>query len=234
MLYIHSRRVKARRDPQVEMPTVEVRDELPEEEDLSFWDSSWEREITPIVDQTINQIVLEFIDFPYLHRTADSLHCEFFRVLASHRTLNHTYPLDKWSSQPLHKNWPYNPVDLTAGYLDLCIFSPTLFKISSTEEFTQGHIRPIISIEIGLDDRLEQLEQRAKKFQHNGQGYLIHLVRPGIQDDFKAVEEFLLAGQEQGLKTAYVRLTEEHAYYKLINGKEIKKIEASNGDSCLI
>jgi hypothetical protein len=231
MLYIHSRRVKARRDAQAEADTTDVRcydTPVPEETDISLWDSSWETEITPIIDQTINQIVLEFTDFPYLHRSADSIHCEFFRVLASHRVLNHTYPLDKWSSQPLHKGWPYNPTDLTAGNLDLCIFSPTLLRISSAEDFREGRIRPTLAIEIGLDNDLEHLKHSAEKLQHNGQGYLIHLVREEMQDDFEAVEMFLRLSEENGVKTAYVRLTETHAFYKLINGKEIKRIELSN------
>jgi len=231
MLYIHSRRVKARRDTQADAETTDVRcydTVASEEQDISLWDSSWETEVTPIIDQTINQIILEFIDFPYLHRVADSIHCEFFRVLASHRALNHTYPLDKWSSQPLHKGWPSNLSDLTLGNLDLCIFSPTLLKISSVEDFREGRTRPVISIEIGLDDDLTRLKHRAEKLEHNGQGYLIHLVRAEVNDDFEAVEMFLRVSEESGIKTAYVHLTETDAFYKLINGKEVKKIELSH------
>lgn len=233
MLYIHSRRVKARRDAQENTEVADVRcydTPVSEEEvDISLWDASWETEITPIIDQTINQIILEFIDFPYLHRSADSIHCEFFRILASHRALNHTYPLGKWSSQPLHKGWPYHPTDATAGNLDLCIFSPTLLRINSIEDFREGRIRPVLAIEIGLDDDLLHLKHSAEKLQHNGQGYLIHLVREGINDDFEAVEAFLRLSQENGIKTAYVRMAETYAFYKLINGKEIKRIELSIG-----
>jgi len=232
MLYIHSRRVKARRDAEAETTDVRCYDtpvSASEEVDISLWDSSWETEVTPVIDQTINQIVLEFIDFPYLHRSADSIHCEFFRVLASHRALNHTYPIGKWSSQPLHGGWPCNPADLTAGNLDLCIFSPTLLRISSVEDFREGRIRPVLAIEIGLDDDLVHLKHRLEKLQHNGQGYLIHLVREEVSDDFEAVETFLRLVEESGVKTAYVRLTETHGFYKLINGKEIKRVELSTG-----
>jgi hypothetical protein len=234
MLYIHSRRVKARTNAQADAQTTDVRcydtpTSAAEEVDIALWDSSWETEVSPIIEQIINQIILEFIDFPYLHRVADSIHCEFFRVLASHRALNHTYPMGKWSSQPLHKGWPCNSAELTDCYLDLCVFSPTLLRISSVEDFREGRIRPVLAIEIGLDDDLIRLKRRAEKLQHNGQGYLIHLVREEVVDDFEAVEAFLRLSEENGIKTAYVRMTETHAFYKLINGKEIKKIELSIG-----
>ena len=54
-------------------------------------------------------------------------------------------------------------------------------------------------------------------------GYLIHLVRDEVEDDFEAVEEFLLGCPHA--KTAYVRINTPMAFCKLISSTSIETMD---------
>jgi len=191
--------------------------------------SAWERTAKLAVEQAIDQLVLEFMEFPYLHRVEHSIHCELFRILSNRKIFSRTYPMGRWVSQPVHKEWPeYLPRPEKGnrrGNFDLCVLSPESLRTCSFEEFRAGRIRPSIVIEIGLDYDLSHLRADAEKLKNSGisASYLVHLVRQDVGDDFDAVEEFLLQVEA---KAAYARLTSSHAFYKLINDDEIQSIEA--------
>ena len=91
------------------------------------------------------------------------------------------------------------------------------------EEFIEGKIAPAIAIEIGLDDKWKHLRNDLNKLSDSSVsfGYVIHLVRHNVSDDFDTVEKLILEGATK-VKTAYGRLTGDKAFYKLTNDKEIK------------
>jgi len=189
----------------------------------------WEIKAASVVEDTINQFLLEFINFPYLHRREHSIHCELYRLLVSRRFLSGNYPMGRWFSQLVHKEWPERSQRLgkaQRGTIDLCILSPETLKSCSLQEFLEGQIEPTIAIEIGLDYNLKHLRQDSKKLleSHTNHGYLIHLIRQNFTDDFDAVEQFVL-DKSLNLKTAYARLTSSQAFYKLTNGMEIKRMQ---------
>jgi hypothetical protein len=175
-------------------------------------------------EECIDQFVAEFIEYPYLHRREHSIHCELFRILASRKMFGRIYPIGRWMTQPLHKEWPecvVRPDKGSRGEVDICVIAPERIKNATFREFIDGRIKPTIAIEIGLDYGLSHLTQDAAKLRNSGveNSYLIHLVRQDVSDDFKAVEKFIL---NCGLKAAYAHLTSSQAFYKFLSDKEIK------------
>lgn len=190
--------------------------------------SSWELNARMAIEQSIDQFILEFIEFPYLHRVEHSIHCELFQVLAGRKIFSRTYPMGRWLTQPIHKEWPeYIPRPENGnrrGNFDISVLAPERLRSCSFTDFREGRIQPSIVIEIGLDYDIDHLSADADKLKNSGieDSYLIHLVRKDVVDDFNAVERFLL---ECGLKTAYARLTSSQAYYKLIGDCTIRSID---------
>ncbi|MBZ5515443.1 MAG: hypothetical protein LAN62_11520 [Acidobacteriia bacterium] len=187
--------------------------------------SSWEQNAKLATEQCIDQFVAEFMEFPYLHRVEHSIHCELFKILSSRKIFSRTYPMGRWMSQPIHKEWPeYIPrpeKGTRRGNFDLCVLAPEHLRSCAFNDFRQGRIRPSIVIEVGLDYDLAHLSQDAAKLKNSGieNSYLVHLVRQDFVDDFAAVEKFLL---NCGIRSAYARLTSSRAFYKLLNDSEIK------------
>ena len=189
--------------------------------------SSWEQNAKLATEQCIDQFVAEFMEFPYLHRVEHSIHCELFKILSSRKIFSRTYPMGRWMSQPVHKEWPeYIPrpeKGTRRGNFDLCVLAPEHFRSCAFNDFRQGRIRPSIVIEVGLDYDLAHLSQDAAKLKNSGieNSYLVHLVRQDVADDFAAVEKFLL---NCGVRIAYARLNSSRAFYKLLNDGEIKSV----------
>lgn len=189
--------------------------------------SSWEQEAKLATERCIDQFVADFMEFPYLHRVEHSIHCELFKMLSSRESLGQRYPMGRWTSQPIHKEWPeYVPrpeKGTRRGNFDLCILAPERFKSCAFNDFREGRIRPSIVIEIGLDYDLEHLQQDAAKLRNSGieNSYLVHLVRQDVADDFEKLEEFLL---NCGVRNAYARLTSSRAFYKLLDDREIRNV----------
>lgn len=186
--------------------------------------SAWEQNAKSIVEETINQLILEFIDFPYLHRREHSIHCELYKMLSNRRIFGNMYPMsNNWFSQPVHKEWPENiENDGRRGAFDLCIISPRQLQTCSFQDFKEGRITPIIGIEIGLDYELDHLRKDERELLNSGilHGYLVHLVRQDVTDNFAAIEDVVL---ESRLHTAYAHITNSLAFYKLIHHTEIKQ-----------
>lgn len=189
--------------------------------------SKWEVDARIAVEQSIDQFIIEFLEFPYLHRVEHSMHCELFKILSGRKIFASTFPMGRWITQPIHKEWPeYLPRPEKGnrrGNFDICVLSPERMKSSSFQEFREGRIEPSFAIEIGLDYDIQHLKADSAKLINSGvrDSYLIHLVRPEVADNFEAVEQFLL---ETSIKTAYARLTNSQAFYKLVNDKEIRSV----------
>jgi hypothetical protein len=193
--------------------------------------STWEMRAKLAVENSIDQFILEFIESPYLHRVEHSVHCELFRILTSRRIFSRTYQMGRWSTQPIHKEWPEclprPDKGNRRGNFDLAVLSPDQLKACSFGDFREGRLRPCIAIEIGLDYPLrDHLCPDAAKLKNSGvpHSYLIHLVRQDFSDDFDAVDRFVL---ECDIKTAYARLTSSRAFYKLVNDDQVRSIEIS-------
>ena len=189
--------------------------------------SSWEQNAKLATEQCIDQFVVEFMEFPYLHRVEHSIHCELFKIMSGRKIFSRTYPMGRWMSQPVHKEWPeYIPrpeKGTRRGNFDLCVLAPERFRSCAFNDFREGRIRPSVVIEVGLDYDLAHLSQDAAKLKNSGieNSYLVHLVRQDFADDFAAVEKFLL---NCGIRVAYARLTSSRAFYKLLNDAEIKSV----------
>ena len=190
--------------------------------------SSWESNARAAVEQSIDQFILEFIEFPYLHRVEHSVHCELFQILAQRKIFSRTYPMGRWLTQPIHKEWPEYLArpekGNRRGNFDLSVLAPDRLKSCSFSEFREGRVRPSIVIEVGLDYDLGHLTQDAAKLKNSGieDSYLVHLVRQDVTDNFDAVEQFLL---DCGLRTGYARLTSARAFYKLMSDEKIRSVE---------
>ncbi len=194
--------------------------------------SEWEEKAKEIVEKSIDQFILDFIDFPYLHRVEHSIHCELYKTLSNGRLLGNQYPLgDDSISQAVHKEWPeYKPrpgKGNRRGSFDLSIVSPEQLRLSTIKDFRYGRIKPFIAIELGLDYKLDHLDQDLYKLKNSEikNGYLIHLVREQyVSDNFNEMEGFILEDVHDPVKVAYARISDSMIYYKLVQEKDIKVI----------
>lgn len=189
--------------------------------------SLWEERASKIVEENIDQFILEFIEFPYLHRREHSIHCELYKLLANSRILGGHYPMGRRFSQLIHKEWPESfqrRKKSQRGTFDLCILSPEILQNCNIEEFLCGRIAPAIAIEFGLDYNLKHLQNDLEKLSESriNFGYIIHLLRQNFSDDYDAVERLILKNNTN-VKTAYARLTSYDVFYKLTNDSEIKR-----------
>jgi hypothetical protein len=195
--------------------------------------TEWMERAVSAVERVLDQFVLQFIDFPYLHRVEHSIHCELYRLLSNERIFANTCPMNRWVSQSIHKEWPeYKPrpdKGNRRGNIDLCIIAPKKLVSCTYEQFRHGRIEPDIAIEIGLDYRIRHLKEDSRKLLNSsiGHGYLVHLVRQDVPDNYDAVEAFLLSHTLGNLKTGYAKLCGTQAAYKLVNDREIGRMRIS-------
>lgn len=182
--------------------------------------SRWDGLAISIVSKAIDQLVLDFIEFPYLHRGEHSIHCELFRILKSHTVFATTYPMGQRQTQCVHKEWPRRGTS-AGGHIDLCILSPDDLKSCSYRDFQFGHLRPAIGIEMGLDNDLGHLLDDETKLlaSESRTCFLVHLVREGVIDNFEAIERLLF---QTSCRTAYARITSERAFVKLVDDVEVR------------
>jgi hypothetical protein len=200
-------------------------------ENTKDYGSSRIEEAITIVEQSINQLVQDFIQFPYLHRVEHSLHCELFRLLSNQRLFMTKLPIDGWLSQPIHKEWPeWMPRPEKGnirGNFDFAIILPEDFNTCLLKDYRNGRIKPPIVIEIGLDYGIDHLKGDANKIINSNiiQGYLVHLLRDEKVSDLESLEDFLLTAERDhsSLKTAYAGVTKALVAYKLIGDTIITK-----------
>jgi len=189
-------------------------------------ESAWFQSAVAATERAINQLALEFIEQPYLHRVEHSIHCRLFELLSSQQVFRRSIPVGKWETQPIHKEWPeYIPRKEKGdrrGAFDLAILSPERAKSLGVTDFRTGRVRPCIAIEMGLDYGLGHLDNDRRKLLNSGMGhgYLVHFVRQDFRDDFDAVERLVLGEP----RAAYVHHLGTHARVKLLGDLEIREV----------
>lgn len=108
-----------------------------------------------LVEQAIDQLVLEFVELPFLHRVEHSLHCELYALLTANRTLGRPYELaDGTPVQLVHKEWPetkVRPGKSGRGNFDMVVLDPAAVAKSSIADFEDGRVEPAVVIEVGLN-----------------------------------------------------------------------------------
>ena len=190
-------------------------------------DDPWVASAKDLVEQSIDQLVEQFIEFPYLHRVEHSIHAQLFWIMMAHAELAQRVPIgnDLGITQLVHKEWPETkprPGD-RRGNFDISVLSPKLVReCPSMAAFRTGRLNAPIVIEMGLDCDAEHLAADADKLMNSQpkHGYLIHLVRESPRDP---LAEDVILGIEStyGIKTAYVSRVGTRTVFKRVNDQTL-------------
>jgi hypothetical protein len=190
-------------------------------------DDDWIRRARPVVEMAIDQLVLEFLEFPYLHRVEHSLHTRLATVLAAQPLLGRLVPLgDRIDvTQLIHKEWPETlPREEKGnrrGNFDLAVLSPGVLRhCPSLLHFRQGRLAAPFVIEMGLDYDYEHLAGDHAKLLNSAvsHGYLVHLARETPRD--LRVEQLVLERQGN-IRAAYALVVGRQRYVKLLDDTQI-------------
>ncbi len=213
-------------EPEVSRNVAEVLDLLSSAR-YSPDDDSWLPNAKALVERSIDSLVHDFLQFPYLHRVEHSIHAELFHIMMSHEELAQRVPLgnELAKTKLVHKEWPENVARQgnRRGNFDLTVLTPQLLRgCPSIRAFRDGHLHAPIVIEMGLDYNAHHLAGDAKKLINSKpkHGYLIHLVRELPREP---VAEQIILGIEAkfGIKTAYAWTAGGQAAVKFVNDKAI-------------
>ncbi len=187
-------------------------------------DWPWIERAVGIVEQSLDELVFEFLRVPYLHRVEHSLHARLFAILAAQPHLSGELPLsDGTLTQPIHKEWPETvPSPATRrGNFDLVILSPALLHLHRVDTFRAGNIPAPIVIELGLDYGAAHLAQDAEKLIQSQvrHGYLVHFTRRKASD--KEIELI----RDPGDRTKVAFASSAHpGQFKLVNGPDVEAV----------
>lgn len=190
-------------------------------------EDSWLPKAKDLVEQSIDRLVQEFLEQPYLHRVEHSIHAELFHIMMSHSELAQRVSLGSHSAktQLVHKEWPESIARRgnRRGNFDLVVLTPDLLKgCPSIRAFREGHLHAPIVIEMGLDYDAKHLAMDAKKLMNSKpkHGYLIHFVRELPREP--VAEQIILGIEEKfGIKTAFAWTAGGRVAVKLVNEKSI-------------
>ena len=173
-------------------------------------DQEWLAAATAAVEIVLDDVVIEFLEHPYLHRVEHSLHAEIYRRLKDQPALQGQFPIATGElTQVAHKEWPETFPDRSVGAtqrgsFDLAVVSPQQFASASRQKFRQGRIAAPVVVEVGLDYGLKHLQADGKKMldSHVRAPYILHLSRVGSLD-VDAIEAYAVAPPGH-LRVAYV------------------------------
>lgn len=191
-------------------------------------DDEWIERARKITELCINELVLEFLDYPYLHRVEHSIHARLYALLRDQPLFDRHFPLQSGAAftQPIQKEWPETKPrpdkDGRRGNFDLAILAPGQLNTASTMEFSVGQLAAPIVIEMGLNYRESHLVQDAEKLLNSTvrYGYLVHLVRE--QGHEQAVEATISRLRlEPSLRIAYARVAAGQRSFKLLEAQAI-------------
>lgn len=190
--------------------------------------TEWEAAARLQVEEAIDELVIEFIATPYLHRAEHSIHCRLYELLKLKSLFAANAPLSRWTTQLVHKEWPEfrpRPGKRGRGNFDLAVLNPECVAHGTLSAFLDGHIRPSFVIELGLDDNYAHLDGDIAKLRNSGivGSYIVHLVRQGVTDNFDYVERTILSC---GIRVAYARHTGSGIRRKLVGENEIIEMAA--------
>ncbi|MBI3697665.1 MAG: hypothetical protein HY238_22885 [Acidobacteria bacterium] len=189
-------------------------------------DDPWLHNAKDLVEQSIDRLLQEFIEYPYLHRREHSIHAQLFWIMMSHQELAERVPLgdDLAATQLVHKE-SVGREGNRRGNFDLAVLSPKLLRgCPSIKAFTEGRLQAPIVIEMGLDYDAEHLAGDAKKLINSKptHGYLIHLVRELPRES--AAEQIVLGIEAKfGIKTAYGWKASGQTAFKRVNDQTISE-----------
>jgi hypothetical protein len=195
-------------------------------------DDSWLQEAIQMTERSIDVLVREFVEAPYLHRVEHSLHMRLWDLLRSQSGhFAGTFHLGDHLAvtQLVHKEWPETfarpEKNNRRGNFDIVVLSPKLLAGCQTiEEFREGRLPAPIVVEIGLDYNVHHLAKDARKLINSRpfRGYLVHLTR-GVSRD-PDVEQIILNLEDRtGIRTAYASVEATASVYKLISADKIEE-----------
>jgi hypothetical protein len=189
-------------------------------------DDEWVRQAVFLVEQSIDQLLREFLTVPYSHRVEHSIHARLFAILTGHPHFQQSCPFHggHFSTQPVHKEWPETkPTEGTRrGNFDLAVLPPNRLIAANPETFRRGLIVAPIAIEIGLDYNFGHLDDDHTKLLHSDvrHGYLLHLTRVGADDD-RVTQTIQHPDGNGSIKTAFARIAGEQRFVKFVNEQAI-------------
>ena len=158
-------------------------------------DAGWLKQVVVLVEHAIDQLVLEFVALPYLHRVEHSLHCELYSLLTANRTLGRPYQMAEGAwTQLVHKEWPETiarPAKAgRGGNFDMVVLDPLALRQATIAEFQDGLVKPAIVIEIGLNYGAQHLRDDVNKLTNSAidHSYIVHLSRNPVHHHPDLVE----------------------------------------------
>jgi hypothetical protein len=220
-------------------------EEQPQEEDTSTFksrftkdDNTWIERAVQVTDACLDQLVLEFLDLPYLHRVESSIHARLYTILSGQPHFARHFKMceDGILTQPIHKEWPA-PIPLEGsnrrGLFDLAILPPGRLSKCSCLEFDDGRMAPPIAIEMGLNYPVLHLRIDAEKFINSKikHGYLVHLIRKNLsKHEIKTYNDAIVeigkaAGDTCNIRVAFAQFTERKKHLKLLSDSKICKVQ---------
>ncbi len=197
-------------------------------------DARWIADAVRIVEFCIDELVREFVRFPYLHRVEHSVHMRLYELLHSQSHFGRHFLLKGGElTQPVHKEWPETTPrpekGNRRGNFDVAILSPGQLARCTAKDFAAGRPQPPIAIEMGLNYKHVHLAGDAEKLLNSKipHGYLIHLVR-GEKVDSKVVQIIDSLKPENHIRVAFAHTLGNDKHLKLLHDPEIRKL---TGDS---
>jgi hypothetical protein len=186
---------------------------------------SWTQQAIWHVEHALDQLVHEFLEFPYLHRVEHSLHAKFFSMLTCQMHFAQFYPLagGKVQTQTVHKEWPETIARdaQKRGNFDIAIVAPAQLAVASLQDFREGRIAAPIVIEMGLDYDAAHLAADEEKLVNSAvpHPYLVHLMRRCCSDERT---DRILFQPTGNIRSVYVGATKNKRFYKLLGDKAPK------------
>jgi hypothetical protein len=191
---------------------------------------SWIQEAKWQVEQALDQLVHEFIEFPYLHRVEQSLHARLFQMLGTQPHFSRLFPLRDTATytQTIHREWPeakMRPSKAKRGTFDLAIIAPDQLKGTAIGDFKDGRLVAPIAIEMGVDCKVTHLADDIDKLLNSEipYAYLVHFLRESYPD---AQCESLVLRPGGDMKVTYVRILRGEVFFKLLDDGEIRSDRA--------
>ena len=198
---------------------------------LTLEDAKWIERAMKIVEICINELILEFIDLPYLHRVEHSIHTRLYSILRNQPHFDRHFLLGEGQmlTQPIHKEWPETiprpEKGNRRGSFDLAILSPGQMKTCTLKNFSDGRLDPAIVIEMGLNYKEGHLSHDAEKLLNSNveHGYLVHLVREKPHE--KIIDQTIdRLRSENTIKVAFARVEKGNKFIKLLDDPTIREL----------
>ena len=177
-----------------------------------------------ITEVCIDELVLEFLGLPYLHRVEHSIHTRLYSILRNQPHFDRHFPLAKGGmlTQPIHKEWPETiPCPEKAnrrGNFDLAILSPGQLRTCTLDSFSNGRPAPAVVIEMSLNYKEGHLTLDAEKLLNSRvlHGYLVHLVREKPHES--TIDQTIDRLRSEGtIKVAFARVERGRKFLKLLD-----------------